>query len=169
MKKIQILALITVLVFSISLVSGCSTQSTAENTKEELEPVKVILDWTPNTNHTGLYAALENGYYEEEGLKVEIIQPTEGTSTTLVAVGQGDFAVTYQEDVTYALTSKDPLPVKAIATIIQNNTSGFASPKSKNIETVKDFEGTCSRGGAALGATCILTVSYSDGHGRHGG
>lgn len=156
MKKIRILALIVILIFSISLVSGCSTQSTAENTKEKPEPIKVILDWTPNTNHTGLYAALENGYYEEEGLKVEIIQPTEGTSTTLVAVGQGDFAVTYQEDVTYALTSKDPLPVKAIAAIIQNNTSGFASPKSKNIETVKDFEGKAYGGWGSPSEEAVL-------------
>jgi ABC-type nitrate/sulfonate/bicarbonate transport system substrate-binding protein len=42
--------------------------------------------------------------------------------------------------VTYALTAKNPLPILAIAAIIQNNTSGFASPKEKDIKSPKDFE-----------------------------
>jgi ABC-type nitrate/sulfonate/bicarbonate transport system substrate-binding protein len=37
--------------------------------------VTLVLDWTPNTNHTGLYVALENGYFADNGLDVEIIQP----------------------------------------------------------------------------------------------
>ncbi|MFQ9674930.1 MAG: ABC transporter substrate-binding protein, partial [Clostridium paraputrificum] len=117
---------------------GASKKSEGE---EGLEKVKVILDWTPNTNHTGIYVAKEKGYFKELGLDVEIIQPSEGSSLQLVAAGKGDFAITYQEDLTYARTSDSPMPVKAIATIIQHNTSGFASPKEKNIETVKDFEG----------------------------
>ena len=38
------------------------------------EDVTVILDYVPNTNHTGMYVALENGYYAEEGLNVQIIE-----------------------------------------------------------------------------------------------
>ena len=53
------------------------------------EDVTVILDYVPNTNHTGMYVALENGYYTEEGLRVEIIEPTEGATATLIAVGKG--------------------------------------------------------------------------------
>ena len=57
------------------------------------EDVTVILDYVPNTNHTGMYIALHNGYYAEEGLNVQIIEPTEGATATLVAVGKGDFGV----------------------------------------------------------------------------
>ena len=39
-----------------------------------MEHLKVVLDWFPNTNHTGMYVALENGYYAEEGLNVQIIE-----------------------------------------------------------------------------------------------
>ncbi len=125
---------------------------------ETEDKTTVILDWTPNTNHTGLYVALENGYFEDEGLDVEIIQPMEGSTTTLIATGQGDFGVTYQEDVTYALTSEDPLPVTAIATIIQNNTSGFASRKTANIETVMDFEGKVYGGWGSPSEEAILNA-----------
>ncbi|WP_411347626.1 ABC transporter substrate-binding protein [Paenibacillus sp. WLX2291] len=126
------------------VLSGCSSSTTASGesaSSGQLEKTTVILDWTPNTNHTGLYVALDQGYYKEAGLDVDIIQPSDGTTATLVAAGQGDFGVSYQEDVTYALTNDDPLPIKAVAALIQHNTSGFASPADKGIKTVKDFEG----------------------------
>lgn len=136
------MSIILVLVLIVGLLSACADSNTSkEDGKNELEEITIILDWVPNTNHTGMYVALENGYYEEEGLKVEIIQPIAGGSADLIAAGQGDFGVSYQEQVTYARTASDPLPVVAIAAIIQHNTSGFASPKAKNIVTAKDFEG----------------------------
>ena len=119
------------------------------------EDVTVILDYVPNTNHTGMYVALHNGYYAEEGLNVQIIEPTEGATATLVAVGKGDFGVSYQEEVTMAIASKDPLPIRAVAAIIQHNTSGFATAVSKNITSPADFEGKTysSWGGPGEAAT----------------
>lgn len=119
------------------------------------EDVTVILDYVPNTNHTGMYVALENGYYAEEGLNVQIIEPTEGATATLVAVGKGDFGISYQEEVTMAIASKDPLPIRAIAAVIQHNTSGFATAVSKNITSPADFEGKTysSWGGPGEAAT----------------
>lgn len=140
MKKKRMVSIISMALASIMMLSGCGSSKKSEG-EEGLEKVKVILDWTPNTNHTGIYVAKEKGYFKDLGLDVEIIQPSEGSSLQLVAAGKGDFAITYQEDLTYARTSDSPMPVKAIATIIQHNTSGFASPKEKNIKTVKDFEG----------------------------
>ena len=138
-KKIMSVGLASVL--SLSLLAGCSNGGEEEaSANGDLEKVTVVLDWTPNTNHTGLYTALDNGYYEEQGLDVEIIQPPEGGAASLVASGKADFGVSYQEEVTYAKTSEEPLPIKAIATIIQHNTSGFASPAEKNIKSPKDFE-----------------------------
>ena len=133
------ISLIMSALLTIGIVTGCSNSNTKES-DSNLEKVTVVLDWTPNTNHTGLYVALDKGYYKEQGLDVEIIQPSDGSASTIVATKKADFGVSYQEDVTYAKTSEDPLPIKAIATIIQHNTSGFASPVSKNINTVKDFE-----------------------------
>ncbi len=106
-----------------------------------LQKITVILDWVPNTNHTGIYIARENGYYDDQGLEVEIIQPSEGGSADLIAAGKGEFGISYQEQVTYARTVENPLPVVAIAAIIQHNTSGFASPVEKNIKNPSDFEG----------------------------
>lgn len=129
------LILIGILVLMLSF-SGC-TEKTDESV--ELEKVIVTLDWTPNTNHTGLYVAKDKGYYEEIGLDVDIIQPSEGTAEQLVATDKAQFGISYQEATTFARL--EGVPVVSIATVIQHNTSGFASIKDKGIETPKDFEG----------------------------
>jgi len=142
-QKISI-KIMFVLLISLSLSftnSSCSINKDKEKDTEKVQDVKMLLDWVPNTNHTGLYVALENGYYKDEGLNVSIIQPPEGGSAELIAAEQGQFGIGYQEQITYARTTKSPLPVKAIAAIIQHNTSGFASPEEKDIKNPKDFEG----------------------------
>ena len=75
MKKI--LACLMSAVMCVAL-AGCGSilqpknSSKSENGKDK---ITVVLDWTPNTNHTGLYVALENGYFEDAGLDVEIQEP----------------------------------------------------------------------------------------------
>ena len=100
----------------------------------------VMLDWFPNTNHTGLYVALDKGWYTEEGLAVEIVEPAQGgTLVQVVAAGQADFGISYQEEVSHARA--EGVPVVSISAIIQHNTSGFASPEDRGITRPKDFEG----------------------------
>lgn len=135
MRKMLVLILITMLM-TLGL-SGCQSQD--QGSTPGLTKVTVVLDWVPNTNHTGLYVARDLGYYREAGLDVEIIQPSDGGASQLIAAGQGDFGISYQEEVTVARSQN--LPVVAIAAVIQHNTSGFASPVSKNIKTPRDFEG----------------------------
>ncbi|MDR0880905.1 MAG: ABC transporter substrate-binding protein [Clostridioides sp.] len=155
-KKLITLGLVTAI--SLTTMVGCSSKTQAKNdtAKDGLKKVTVVLDWTPNTNHTGLFVALDKGYYKEQGLDVTIEQPPESGADTLVATGKADFAVSYQEQVTYALTSDDPLPIKAVATIIQHNTSGFASPKEKNMTTPKDFEGKSYGGWGSPSEEAVL-------------
>lgn len=126
------------------LLAGCSESNEQqaeknEGSKEELKKVTVVLDWTPNTNHTGLYVAKEKGYFEEEGLDVTIQMPGEAGADQLVASEKAQFGVGYQEGITQARVQG--VPLVSIAAVIQHNTSGFASPVSKSIESPKDFEG----------------------------
>ena len=123
---------------------------------DELKEVTVVLDYVPNTNHTGFYVAQEMGYFEQQGLKVNIIEPGDNDSTTLCAVGKAEFAVSYQENVTYARTAAEPLPIRAIATIIQHNTSGFISAVEDNIQSPKDFEGKVYAGWQAPSEEAVL-------------
>ena len=184
MKKKSVAALFTAACLAAGSLAGCSGASStasseaADNTEasdaaqsadntasdddtKDLEDVTVILDYVANTNHTGMYVALEQGYYTDAGLNVSIVEPTEGATATLVAVGKGDFGISYQEDVTIALTSADPLPIKAIAAILQHNTSGFATYEGKGINSPKDFEGKTYAGWG--GPAVLKAVMTQDG------
>ncbi|SDM89166.1 ABC transporter substrate-binding protein [Sediminibacillus halophilus] len=135
MKKLLIM-----LVALLLLATGCSSEeNSGSQEKEALKKVSLVLDWTPNTNHTGIYAAQEKGYFEEEGLDVEILMPGEAGADQLVASGKADFGIGAQEALTEARVQD--IPIVSIAAIIQHNTSGFASPKEKGITSPKDFEG----------------------------
>ena len=103
--------------------------------------VKLMLDWVPNTNHTGLFVAQEKGYFKDNGLNVTIIQPGEVYPEQAVASGAADFGVSFQEQITISRAQNPPVPLVSIAAIIQHNTSGFASLAEKNVKSPADFEG----------------------------
>ncbi|MDQ0244127.1 ABC-type nitrate/sulfonate/bicarbonate transport system substrate-binding protein [Bacillus fengqiuensis] len=145
---------------SLFLFSGCSNDNAApaeeqKEQKDSLKKVSVVLDWTPNTNHTGLYVAKDKGYFEEEGLDVEIITPGETGADQLVASGKADFGISYQEGITQARVQG--VPLVSIAAIIQHNTSGFASPAEKNITSPKNFEGKTYGGWGSPVEKAVIT------------
>lgn len=150
MKKLIVFLLAAVLVTASAAVITPAEES------GELQKVTVILDYVPNTNHTGMYVALDQGMYAAEGLDVTIIEPTEGATNTLVAQGKGTFGISYQEDLTLALTAADPLPLKAIATLIQHNTSGFVVLEGSGIASPADWEGKVYAGWGGPGENAVI-------------
>ncbi|MFC2010889.1 ABC transporter substrate-binding protein [Chloroflexota bacterium] len=123
----------------VLLIMALITITCGSHTDEELTPVTFILDWVPNTNHTGIFVAEANGYFEEAGLAVEIIQPGEVYPEAAVASGTADFGISFQEQVT--LARADDVPIVSIAAVLQHNTSGFASTAYLNVTSPADFEG----------------------------
>ena len=108
---------------------------------EDLTKITFCLDWTPNTNHTGLYAAKALGYYEEAGLDVEFVQPPENGAVLMCAAGQAQFAADAQDTMAAALDQEDPLGITAVAAIVQHNTSGILSRAGDGIDSPKGLEG----------------------------
>ncbi|MGF3102039.1 ABC transporter substrate-binding protein [Rossellomorea sp. DUT-2] len=143
------------IICSVFLLTACSGGGNTSLQKEGLKKVTVVLDWTPNTNHTGLYVAKEKGYFEDQGLDVDIILPGEAGADQLVASGKAEFGVGYQESVTQARVQD--VPLVSIAAVIQHNTSGFASPKDKGITTPKDFEGKSYGGWGSPVEKAVMT------------
>ena len=139
-KKITAALLAAVLVFSFAACSKSSSDDKTENTAE-LKDVTVCLDWTPNTNHTGLYVALSKGYYKDVGLNVSIVQPPENGATEACSAGQAQFAIDAQDTLAAAFTSDTPMQVTAVAALIQHNTSGIISLKGQGMDKPKGLEG----------------------------
>ena len=127
-SKILILCLILILVVSC----GKSKNN---------QKIKIVLDWVPNTNHTGLYVAKDLGYFKEEGLDVEIVQPPEGSTTALIGAGGAEFGISFQDTLAKSFARENPVPVTAVAAILQHNTSGIISLKEKGIDSPKKLEG----------------------------
>ncbi len=139
-------ALVMALALTMSL-AACGGKETEEEVQEEgetpdqLEEITFVLDWTPNTNHTGLYVALEKGYFKDAGLDVKVVQPPEDGAEMLVASGRAQFGVSFQDYLAAALSGDSPLNISAVAALIQHNTSGIISRKGEGMDTPKGLEG----------------------------
>ena len=120
---------------AVAFVCGVSAED------KELEKITFCLDWTPNTNHTGLYVAQAQGYYEEAGLDVEIVQPPEDGAALMCAAGQAQFAIEAQDTMAASLALDDPLGITAVAAVIQHNTSGIISRAGDGIDTPAGLTG----------------------------
>lgn len=153
------------LVFMLLL---CSCSKTSNNT-DELKEIDVVLDWYPNALHAFMYVAMEKGYYEEEGLKVNIQFPSNANDAiSLVAAGQADIGLYYQQDVIQARTMQD-VPVKSIGAVVQGPLNIVLSLKEKNITTAEDLVGkTIGYAGTELSEALIRSImnhvgaDYSD-------
>ena len=129
----------------------------------ELKEVVFALDWVPNTNHSGLFLARDLGYFAEEGLDVRIEQ-SDMAFIEMVASGAADLGIASQEQVLQARASFARVPVVSVAAVLQHNTSGFASPVSRQIRSPRDFEGkTYSGWGTELELAFISYLMERDG------
>ncbi len=144
MKKVILvvsLAIIIILgIFAYVKIAEKGLQETSSN-DNQLKKVTFALDWTPNTNHTGLYVAKEKGYFKEAGLDVDIVFIEESSSATLCATGVAQFGIEAQDTLAAAFTGDEPLGITAVATILQHNTSGIISRKGDGIDTPKGLIG----------------------------
>lgn len=145
MKKFMAVMLSACMVFSLCACGNTATErnsdATAEKSTKNSQKITMVLDWTPNTNHTGIYVAQEKGYFEEAGLDVSVIQPPDNGATDLVASGGAEFGIDFQDTLAAAFSSDSPLPVTAVAAILQHNTSGLISLKKKGIDSPGKLEG----------------------------
>ncbi len=132
MKKIFAVLLTFILLFSLTACGG----------KEEsgLTEIVLCLDWTPNTNHTGFYVADSLGYYEEEGIKIKIVQPPEDGAEIMAASGQAHFGISFQDALAANFALDEPLDITAVAAVLQHNTSGIISRKGEGMDNPKGLE-----------------------------
>lgn len=138
--KRKISVVVAVLLIALLTLTACS-QPNGQNKTEGNQKVRIVLDWTPNTNHTGLYVAADKGFFAEKGIDVEIMQPPEGGAEMLVGGGGAEFGISFQDYMAPNYASANPMPFTAVATIIQHNTSGIVSLKEKGIDTPAKLAG----------------------------
>jgi ABC-type nitrate/sulfonate/bicarbonate transport system substrate-binding protein len=125
------------------LLAGCSfgkETAPAASYTGPVAKVKLALDWTPNTNHTGIYVAQQKGWYRQQGIDLTFLPYSSNVAPEqLVATGQADFGISFTESVTADRALGQPLV--SIAAILQHNTSALVSLKSSGLDTVAKLAG----------------------------
>ncbi len=157
MKK-RILALILAAVLIAASLTGCGSKPQAAG-KDGLRELDVVLDWYPNALHAFIYTAIEKGYYEAEGLKVNVRFPAnENDALALVAAGKAQIGLYYEHDIVQAIVDQKT-PIKGIAAVVQSPLNIILSLKDKNITSPRDLVGkTVGYGGTALSEALVKTM-----------
>lgn len=140
-NKIMKRVIAAICVAALLVLTACGTAEKPKEAVKELTKITFCLDWTPNTNHTGIYAAQALGYYEEAGLDVQIVQPPENGAAAMCASGQAQFAVEAQDTMAAALALDEPLEITAVAAMVQHNTSGVISRAGDGVDSPKGMAG----------------------------
>lgn len=146
------------------LLCGCGKSGADAVSPQKLKELDVVLDWYPNALHAFLYDAIEKGYYEEEGLKVNIQFPS-GTNDaiSLVAAGQAEIGLYYQQDVIQARANQN-VPVKSIGAVVQGPLNIVLSLEEKNITSPEDLAGkTIGYAGTELSEALVCSIMEHSG------
>jgi len=118
--------------------AGCGKSAAADD--KGGQPVRFILDYLPNAIHAAFYAALDQGFYSENGLAVSIMAPTSTTDTLrLMASGKAEFGLAPLIDVVKARADGEPVVI--IAGVVRTPLASVITTKGSGITRPKDFEG----------------------------
>jgi len=116
-----------------------SDTSTAQG-PQKLTTMQLALDWTPNTNHTGIYVALKNDWYKDQGIDLQLLPYSSNvTPDTLVSNSKADVGISSTESIVADAAANEP--VVSIAAIMQHNTSALVTLKSSGITRPSQLDG----------------------------
>ncbi|MFT5253865.1 MAG: ABC-type nitrate/sulfonate/bicarbonate transport system substrate-binding protein [Flavobacteriales bacterium] len=107
--------------------------------------LKLALDWTPNVNHIGFIIAKELGFYDQQGIDLEILNPQDDnysmTPGKKLELDIADFAIAPFETVISLNNKANQVQAMAIYAILQKDLSCIATLKSSNITSPKLLDG----------------------------
>ena len=121
-------------------VAGAPTSLPATAQATELIKVSFALDWFPNSNHAGIYEAVERGFFVDEGLDVNIYVPGDPSVVlSTIAAGQDDFGVSYQSVLLQARS--EGVPVVSVTGIVQHPLNSVMALEKSGITRPGDLKG----------------------------
>jgi ABC-type nitrate/sulfonate/bicarbonate transport system substrate-binding protein len=103
------------------------------------EPVRLALDWTPNTDHTGFFVAQAKGWYAASGVALQVIPYSTSAPETLMGAGQADCGISFQDALTFAVAAGDP--IKSVMAILQHTASAIGVLASSTITRPRQLDG----------------------------
>jgi putative hydroxymethylpyrimidine transport system substrate-binding protein len=133
------LRILALLLLALPLAVACGDDDDDDGGDEPVA-VSLALDWFPWAQHAPIYLAQERGYFEDEGLTVDIHVPANPEDgLRLAGSGEEDFAISYQLDT--LLARGEDIPVRSVAALVQHPLNGIMSLTSAGITRPADLEG----------------------------
>lgn len=122
------------------VVAGCGSGGGEDGAAGSRTPVSLILDWYPNVDHAGIYGAIDQGYFADEGLKVTPSVPSDpAAALKQIGLGRADFAVSYEQEVLIARSQG--IPVVAVGALVDHPLNTVLFRRDRGIASAKDLEG----------------------------
>ncbi|CAN7148706.1 MULTISPECIES: ABC transporter substrate-binding protein [Brucella] len=134
MKKLIFAALFSATA-SFALMSAQAAQAAQANDK-----FKLILDWYVNPDHGPIIVADKLGYFKDAGLDVEIIAPADASvPPKMVAAGQADLAISYQQQV--HLDVHADIPLIRVGTLVDSPLNCLMVRDDGSVNSIADLKG----------------------------
>jgi putative hydroxymethylpyrimidine transport system substrate-binding protein len=129
-------------VAAVLALAGCGEkQEPSADAPVRQEPFTVMLDYTPNADHAGLYAALDQGLYKNAGLDVKLQTPPDPSSVLkLVSAGKADLAISYEPDLLLA-RDQGAEDLVAVAALVQVPLTSLVSLPESGVKAPQDLAG----------------------------
>jgi len=129
------------------------------------QTVRIALDWTPNTNHTGLYVAQQQGWFRDAGLDVQFLPYNSTSPDTLVSSGAAEFGISFQDSFTYSKAAG--ADITSVMAILQHwGTEIGVKAGRTDIRTPKDLDGKVYGGFGAPGEQPKMAAVIKNAGGR---
>ncbi|MCB1015832.1 MAG: ABC transporter substrate-binding protein [Acidimicrobiales bacterium] len=160
-----VLALVVTAALALGSTAACGSSSDAgggSDAEGDPRSVTLMLNWTPNAQHAGVYAAQGLGFYEDAGLDVEIVEPADTGVEPVVAAGRAEFGIAQAESLLPARAAG--VPVVSIGTLLPHNDSSLMALAESGIERPRDLAGRTYGGyGGALETELVRRLVECDG------
>jgi ABC-type nitrate/sulfonate/bicarbonate transport system substrate-binding protein len=101
--------------------------------------VRLALDWTPNTNHTGFFVAQSRGWYEAAGIDFKVLPYASATPETLLAAHQAECGISFQDAMTFAVAAG--ADITSVMAILQKTASAIGVLADGPIQRPRDLDG----------------------------
>jgi putative hydroxymethylpyrimidine transport system substrate-binding protein len=163
--------IVLMLVASLTLATGfaaCSSDdddssSDSGTTSAQTKDATLVLDFIPNAVHAGIYRAQAAGYYEDNGIKLKIIEPT-STADTLRLIDAGKADIGIADGIDLAGQIDQGREAKGVMAVLQRPPGGLITLKEEGIESPSGLEGkTVGVTGVPSDDAILDTIMADDG------